>query len=284
LGSDVATPFKPPGFGMTILGLADAGRCAVKTITRQADGTLISTDYDRGYQWFFRPYDAGDDFDRMARTLRALATAPRLIACMGEPKPGLDLKAPHQRLWARDDPSENTMVEAPRAWIAIDVDDTSVPPGLGHPHRYIEGAIFVRDHLLPEEFRGCTMVVSPSARTGLRGPGLLRARLWLLLDRAYPLPVLKLWVRGLRAMHGVGDSAVCQTGQPIYAGRPKFIGMTDPIPPQMWAALVRERKDRVELIADRFTPAVKAIERKLETVAKATRIVDPTAGGERHEW
>ena len=62
---------------------------------------------------------------------------------------------------------------------------------------------------------------------------------------------------------------------PIYVGRPIFINMSDPIPPQMWAALVRERKDRVELIADRFTEQVAAIERKLKTVSEATRIVDP---------
>jgi hypothetical protein len=269
---------------MTMLGLADASRCAVKRITRQDDGSISSTDYDRGFEWWFRPYDAGDDFDKMARLLRRLARAQRLIACMGDLKPGLDLSVPHQRLWARNDANENTMVEAPRAWLAIDVDDASVPPGLGAPELYVEAAIFIRDHGLPEEFHGVTMIVSATARPGLRGRALLRARLWFLLDRAYPLPVLKTWTRGLKAIHGVGDSSVCRVGQPIYLGRPIFINMSDPIPPQMWAALVRERKDRVQLIVDRFAEKVAAIERKLERVAKEMRIVDPIAGGEHHNW
>ena len=89
-------------------------------------------------------------------------------------------------------------------------------------------ATYVRDMVLPEEFFSRTMIVTPSARTGLRGPGLLRGRVWFLLDQPYGLKVLKAWVRGLRAVHGVGDSAICQVGQPIYVGRPRFIGMDDP--------------------------------------------------------
>ncbi len=68
------------------------------------------------------------------------------------------------------------------------------------------------------------------------------------------------------------------------SGRPIFINMSDPIPPEMWAALVRERKDRVQLIVDRFAEKVAAIERKLERVAKEMRIVDPIAGREHHNW
>jgi hypothetical protein len=140
----------PPGFAVTLLGLADAGRCAVKTLTRSVDGSIASSDYDHGFVWWFKSFDAGANFDRMARALRRMAQAPRVILCMGVPKPGLNLAAPHQRLWARDDCS-NTMIAVPRAWLAIDVDDAPVPPGLGNPDRYVEGAIFVRDTMLPEE-------------------------------------------------------------------------------------------------------------------------------------
>ena len=274
----------PPGFALTVLGLADADRVAVKTLTRLADGSIHSSDYDNGLEWWLKPFDAGADFNRMARALRAMA-APRLIVCMGEPKPGLDLSPPQRRLWARSDPSENTIVAIPRAWVAIDVDDAPVSPGLGALDRYVEGAIFVRDTLLPQEFRGYTMVVSPSARTGLRGSTLLRARLWFLLDREYDLPVLKGWTRGLRAVAGVGDSAICRAGQPIYTGRPRFVGMRDPIPPQLWAAAVRDRKDRVALVADRYAPAIVEIERKIG-LASTTHgadwrgFLDSTVGGE----
>ena len=274
-----------PGFAFTLLSLADGSRCAVKTLTRQPDGTIDSSEYDNGFEWWFKPFNVGADFDKHARLLRRYAQIDRVIMCMGGPKPGIDLGAPHQRLWARDDPRENTMVVVPRAWLPIDVDDPPVPPGLGAPGRYVEGAIHVRDAMLPEEFHGCTMVVSPSARTGLRGPALLRCRMWFLLDRPYDLPILKAWTRGLKAVAGVGDSSVCQAGQPIYTGRAQFVGMGDPIPPQLWAAVVRERTERVALVADRYAPAIVEIDRKLCTASGAAGddwrgFLDKTVGGE----
>jgi hypothetical protein len=274
-----------PGFAATLLGLADGDRLAVKTLTRLADGSVASSDYDNGLEWWFKPFDAGADFDRMARSLRALAGAPRVILCMGSPILGLNLEAPHRRLWARPDPSENTMTATDRAWLAIDVDDGLVPPGLGAPGRYVEGAIHIRDAMLPEEFRGVTMIVSPSARTGLRGSSLLRCRMWFLLDREYALAVLKAWTRGLKAVAGVGDSSICTPGQPIYVGRPLFARMCDPISPQLWAAAVRDRKDRVALVANRYAPAVVEIDRKLGAVHLATgddwrAFLDATVGGD----
>ena len=175
-------PDPPPGFAATVLELVDPGRCAVKTVTRQSDGSIVSSDYDNGFKWLFWPFDAGANFDRMARELRRMAQQDRLILCMGAPRFGLDLTIPHRRLWARDlrtrSVNANTMEGAARAWLAIDVDDAGVPRGLGDPGLYVEGATYIRDLVLPEEFRDATMVVSPSARTGLRGPSLLRARLW----------------------------------------------------------------------------------------------------------
>ena len=253
-----------PGFAFTLLSLADGSRCAVKTLTRQPDGTIDLSEYDNGFEWWFKPFNIGADFDKHARLLRRYAQIDRVIMCMGDPKSGIDFNFYHQRLWARDDPPENTMVAVSRAWMPIDVDDAPVPPGLGAPGRYVEGAIHVRDKMLPEEFHGCTMVVSPSARTGLRGPALLRCRMWFLLDRPQELLALKAWTRGLKAVAGVGDSAVCQAGQPIYTGRARFVGMDDPIPPQLRAAVVRERMERVALAADRYAPAIVEIDRKLD--------------------
>jgi hypothetical protein len=275
---------RPPGFAFTLLSLADAGRVAVKTLIKLGDGAIASTEYDRGFEWWMKPFDAGTDPNRMVKTLRALAQAPRLIVCMGAPRPGLDLNQPHQRLWARSDPSENTMVEVRRAWIAIDVDDAAVPHGYGDPDRYVEGATYICDHVLPEEFHSATTIVSPTARTGLRGPELLRCRLWFLLDRPYPLPTLKTWTRGLKAVCGVGDSAIAQVGQPIYTGRPKFVGMDDPIPPLMWASMVRGRRVRAALVAERFAPAVAEIDRAMASAFTSHRgdwrgFLEETVGG-----
>jgi hypothetical protein len=258
-----------PGFEATQLGLVDAGRRAVKTLTKLADGSIQSSDYDHGYEWLFKPFDAGSDFDRMARELRLMAVMERVILCMGAPVAGLDLDQPHVRRWARSALFENTMLAVPRAWIAVDVDDAVVPHGLGDRTRFVEGAIHVRDHLLPEEFHSATMVVSPSARTGLRGPTLLRCRLWHLLDKPYELLALKRWTRGLKAIVGVGDSAIIQAGQPIYVGRAIFLGMADLIPPQMRAVVARGRHDRVSLDVERYEPAVVTIDHKLRTMSTA---------------
>jgi hypothetical protein len=249
-------PSSLPGFAATQLGLADAGRCAVKTLTLHPDGSITSSDYDNGFLWWFRLFEAGSDFERMAHELRRMARQERVILCMGSPKPGLDLSVPHRRLWAKKDPADNTMVATPRAWVAIDVDDAPVPPGLGDPPRYVEGAIYIRDVMLPEEFRDRTMIVSPSAHTGLRGAGLLRARMWFLLDRLYELLALKRWTRGLKAVAGVGDSSIAQAAHPIYVGRARFVGMSDPIPPQLRAVVVRGSRDRIGLVADRYDPAI----------------------------
>ena len=51
-------------------------------------------------------------------------------------------------------------------------------------------------HLLPEEFRGCTMIVSPSARTGLQRAGAAALPDVAPTRPPYPLPVLKAWMRG----------------------------------------------------------------------------------------
>ena len=99
------------------------------------------------------------------------------------------------------------------------------------------------------------------------------------------MSILKAWTRGLKAVAGVGDSAVCQAGQPIYTGRARFAGMDDPIPPQLWAAVVRERRDRVALAADRYAPAIIEVDRKLCAASGATGddwrgFLDKTVGGE----
>ena len=241
----------------------------MKTLTKLPDGSIQSNEYDNGYEWFFKPFDAGSDFDRMARELRLMARMERVILCMGSPKPGLDLDLPQRRLWMRSDPNENTMIAVPRAWIAIDVDDALVPDGLGDPERFVAGAIHIRDCVLPDEFRGTTMIAGPSARTGLRGPTLLRCRTWFLLDRPHDLLVLKRWTRGLKAIVGVGDSAIIQVGQPIYTGRARFVGIADPISPQMLATVVRGSRDRVVLDAGRYEPAVVVIDHKLRAASTA---------------
>jgi hypothetical protein len=274
-----------PGFAFTRLILADPDKVAVKTLTQPpGGGPITATDYDLGFLWKMRPFDVGDDFDKMAKALLQMAARERTILVMGVPRLGLDLRAAQRRLWARHNLLENTLLTTARAVLVIDVDDTTVPNGLGDPDHFIEGAVWVRDNKLPPEFHGVSMAVSPSARTGLRGPTLMRCRMSFLLDQPHALPDLKRWTRGLKLVAGVGDSAICTPGQPIYVGRPRFVGMTDPIPPDRWAVVARGSFDRVALVVDRYDPAIVVLDTKLRAATIAAgddwrRFLLDTVGG-----
>jgi hypothetical protein len=109
--------------------------------------------------------------------------------------------------------------------------------------------------------------------------------MWFLLDQPHELPALKRWTRGLKAVADVGDSAIVQAAQPIYVGRAVFIGMADPIPPQLLAVVVRGEHDRVSLVVDRFEAKVVEIARKLDAATTACgddwrRFLDQTLGGD----
>ena len=219
----MATSSEPPlpGFVATQLKLSDKGtdknRCAVKTLTqarRRLDPRRTST--TTAIDGCSSRSTPAPTSTAWRASCGAMARMDRVILCMGAPKPGFDLNVPHRRLWAQSDPLENTMIAVPRAWLPVDVDDAVVPARARRPGAVCRRRDPCARHLLPEEFRGATMVVSPSAHTGLRGPTLLRCRLWFLLDRVHELSALNDWTRGLKTIVGVGDSAIIQAAQPIY--------------------------------------------------------------------
>ena len=223
-------------YAFTVCTVADLGKSAVKTITRGADGSLTKKDYDLVVRWKFSP-TVVESHEAMAAQLRGLALDRRKMVVMGERVADLDLGKPHRRLWA--DGAHATLRAAPRGWIALDLDDVVVPPGMGKPERLIDAAVHIRDKLLPTEFVETQMIVTPTSQSGLRGDDVGRMRLWFALDRAIPLADLKGWVMGLRKVHDLPvDPSVIQAGQPIYTGRPVFVGMADPISPDMHAVVV----------------------------------------------
>jgi hypothetical protein len=267
---------KQINYVFTIATVADAGKSAVKTITRHADGSLTKSDYDFVVGWTFAPTLTASHEDMTAR-LRTLALDRSKMVVMGSPVAGLDLRKPHHRLWA--DPARATLCATPREWIVLDIDDVAVPPGLGRPERLIDAAIYVRDKLLPTEFVDTSMVVTPTAQSGLRGDALARMRLWFALDRPVPLADLKRWATGARKVHDLPiDPSVLQAGQPIYTGRPRFEGMFDPIIPEMHALVVPGFcADTVALDVSAFDVQAAAIDRATKQATRAAVTPAPRA-------
>ena len=168
-------------FAFTIAEVADEGLIAAKRIGRNPDGSLWKSHYDHATWWRFALAECAS-IEAMAARLRSLATQPRRCIVMGAPVAGLDLTAAHRRWWA--DPKDATLRAVERRWIVLDCDDVIVPAGLGRGDRLVDAALYVRDRLLPPEFRDVRMIAIPSASTGLQGDAVARLKLFVPLDRA----------------------------------------------------------------------------------------------------
>ncbi|QIG50593.1 hypothetical protein G5V57_24395 [Nordella sp. HKS 07] len=290
-----------PGFEFTLCAVAQAGCTAAKRIRRRRDGTLRKHDYDNTKLWSLiklapdspnaglaemaRALAGPQATVTMAQTLRWLADMRDLMIVMGVTAAGHDPKRRSRRLWASPLLSEpNTLFATPRAWLAIDVDDVTVPQGYGDGDRLADAAIWVRDNLLPEEFRGVECAVTATASTGLIAPDIARLRMFYLLDRPCDLLRLRRW--GLAAQRaGLPiDPAILQPGQPVYTSRPIFENMEDPVPPELWAFVLPGTAGRVSLVAERYDSISLAIERKVAAAAAASggdwrKLLDATLGG-----
>ena len=223
-------------FAFTICTATERGKFAAKQITLGA-----TVDYDRVKWWQFEPV-VETSLEVMADRLRTLAVQPKRMIVMGAPLAGLDLNGRHLRRWANAETA--TLTGPDRAWLPLDFDDVRVPKGLGADKKLAGAALFVRDSLLPDEFRGVRMIAVPSASTGRRGDNIARLRLFVALGSAASHQDDE----GLDEGRGVDTRsadrlAIIQTGQPIYTGRPVFVrsvrtvegqdrreGVEDPVP------------------------------------------------------
>jgi hypothetical protein len=202
-------------FEFTVCTTAEKDKIATKRVRPSA-----TVDYDWITFWQFEPAVEGS-LEGMAERLRALALQPTKMIVMGAPRPGLDLRQVHRRLWA--DPGTATLRAPDRSWLPLDIDSVAVPKGLGRAERLEAAATYVRDRLLPEEFAGVRMVATPTSSTGRKGDGIARFRLFVALDRTHPLKAMKQWARGAAAVLDLPlDSSPIQSGQPIYVPRPIF--------------------------------------------------------------
>jgi hypothetical protein len=157
-----------------------------------------------------------------------------------------------------------------RRWLPLDFDDVIVPAGLGRADRLADAALYVREHLAPPEFRGVRMIAIPSASTGSQGDAIARLKLFVDLDRAWPLTTLKDWAMGARVCDTLAlDPSLIQSGQPIYVARPLFLnGMDDPVPASCRAVILPGGADKVSLVVDRYV--AKAVKIRAQVKGAAT--------------
>ena len=182
-----------PRFAFTIAEAADEGLIAAKRIGRNPDGSLWKSHYDRATWWRFALADCAS-IEAMAARLRSLGGATAKVHRHGRAGRRSRPDAVHRRRWA--DPKDATLRAVERRWIVLDCDDVIVPAGLGRAERLADAALYVRDRLLPPEFRDARLIAIPSASTGLQGDAIARLKLFVPLDRAWPLATLKDWVTG----------------------------------------------------------------------------------------
>lgn len=130
-----------------------------------------------------------------------------------------------RRLLHADGGDAATLIDVPRAWLALDIDGMPLP-------EYIDpGSIFecamTAINALPPAFRGAGFVAQASASFS-RKPG-AHLRLWTILARAIDGTEASRWLALIRKTAPWIDPASARPAQVIFTAVPIFEGGADPI-------------------------------------------------------
>ena len=117
-----------------------------------SDGIEKSYDHPKYFYYKYCELDSLDDFAKVALTW--LADEPNRCIIRGQLKPEFDAAQKQRRLIHPKDGDPATLECPPRRWIPLDLDDVSVPAGLGAPDKLAEAGYHIRDNILPSYFRG----------------------------------------------------------------------------------------------------------------------------------
>jgi len=185
----------------------------------RADGTCA--DYDRARTVNLTPAPTAD-LGELARLLEHLAGRPRCCIVRGAIADPSRVAGVRRLLHPDPDTGEPaTLVEVPRRWCALDLDNVPLPAG-ADPRDLSACARHARA-LLPAAFRGARCVVQATASHGIK-PG-ARLRLWFWLSRPTLGAELARWLAGSPV-----DPSCFRAAQPHYTAAPLFDGGPDPLP------------------------------------------------------
>jgi hypothetical protein len=118
---------------------------------------------------------------------------------------------------------EQSMVDVPRSWIMVDIDEPAVvfpPDWMADPERHIRALI---SKVLPEAFHDAGVIAQFSSGMSADG-GEPRVHLWFWLDRPLISLVIKRWLKDCPIDHGVYSR-----GQPHFTAAPIFEDGVDPL-------------------------------------------------------
>ena len=186
--------------------------------------------------------------------LRDLLKAPRCCIVRGEP---IDpARVAHVRRLLHRCPETGdapTLREAPRRWVAVDLDGLPLPAGLD-PRDLAACARVVRP-ALPHAFRDAAAIVGATASHGVK-PG-ARLRWWAWLSRPTTGAELENWFAGCPV-----DLCTFRPVQPTYTAAPLFApGMVDPCPERL--AMLPSAREVVPVPAPAMLRPVQAERRAL---------------------
>ena len=224
-------------------------------------------DYDNVYKWFFRPV-SGYTLDKMAEGLRRVSTDSRTMIVRGALTEEVlaNLGQSYRRLKNDATDDKATLIDVARSWWVLDIDGAIVPDTLGNGDQLEKAAYYVRDELLPEEFKGARMIACATSSTGWKGPTIARLRLFGLADRLISNDDFKRWADSVRNATDVPiDSSLYQPQQPIYTARPIFEGgLVDPVPKDQRVVVLGGDRDIVKIKLNRYAKEYKAAVKEID--------------------
>jgi hypothetical protein len=226
-------------------------------------------------KWFYGWHAAIPDLDALAALLlRDQINNP--LSCMVrgaliDP----DNREPIRRLIYDRGGEPATLVDVPRQWIALDIDEMAAPSGVAPGEIEAYGRHAIRQ--LPPEFHDCKCIVQPTASHGFR-PGEMRLRLWFWTDRAITCAEAKRW---LGTVPGI-DAALFSAAQIIYTAAPLFDSGVDPLPRRL-AILPGEPMVTVPSLTTETIPATGSVAlADISTLESLAAEVASARKGNRH--
>ena len=202
---------------MTVLH--SRGRRLCKTIA--ADGTVANYDDARTFDMTERTFAGLDELHALLCDLSARRDCCVVRGGIADPASVRGVR----RLLHADGGDAATLIDVPRAWLALDIDGMPLP-------EYIDpGSIFecamTAINALPPAFRGAGFVAQASASFS-RKPG-AHLRLWTILARAIDGTEASRWLALIRKTAPWIDPASARPAQVIFTAVPIFEGGADPI-------------------------------------------------------
>ena len=245
-------------FKMTLLRPQIATHTGKTLRINDAGEHEVVSSYKAGSQFLAREVVV-NGLPELAELLKSAAISGHEFYVRGAPgdrgKRGLSIK----RRFKDPDSAETGLVAQDTRLLALDTDGVPAP-GLGGAESIAAAGVFIRDNVLPPEFRGASMVVSCSSKTGLCGKDIFRGRLWFITSEPHADETIREWAKGFRASTNIElDSALYNAAQPHYLARPKIEGGVDPISPENFATCI-DGFEAVALNTARYVATTQALD------------------------